>query len=171
VWVDADDNDVDDDEAGDGDEEMMIVDDRDHAEDGDGELPTLVPWRSELLAPRTPPVLSVDVHVCTPPADYKSEEPQTPVPYLYEWEATPTPYLEAAREREREGEQVGGKQKRWPPRRHVRHDAPSAFPESSSDSVSEYCIHPRLLARHDRSRSLPPLSLLYLSYLLCITQN
>jgi hypothetical protein len=42
----------------------------------------------------------------------EGEEPQTPVPYLYEWEATLVPYSEAVQEKEREGEQVGGKRKR-----------------------------------------------------------
>ncbi|KAJ7721088.1 hypothetical protein B0H14DRAFT_587594 [Mycena olivaceomarginata] len=67
AWVDADD------EGGDEDEEMTVVDDRDHAEDGDEELPTPVPWRSGLLAPHTPPTLSVNVHICAPPAYYESK--------------------------------------------------------------------------------------------------
>ncbi|KAJ7327466.1 hypothetical protein DFH08DRAFT_1084684 [Mycena albidolilacea] len=68
AWVDADDDDYDDDEGGGEDEEYQ-----DHAEDGDGELPTPVPWRSELLAPHTLPVLSVDGHVCAPPTYHESE--------------------------------------------------------------------------------------------------
>ncbi|KAJ7858513.1 hypothetical protein B0H14DRAFT_3447218 [Mycena olivaceomarginata] len=66
AWVDADDDDDKDDEGGDEDE-MTVVDDRDHAEDGAKELPAPVPWCSELLAPRTPPVLSVDVHAGASP--------------------------------------------------------------------------------------------------------
>ncbi|KAJ7833772.1 hypothetical protein B0H14DRAFT_3710253 [Mycena olivaceomarginata] len=86
----------DDDKGGDEDEEMTAVDDQDHAEDGDGELPTPVPWRSGLLVPQ----------------QGGGEEPQTPVLYSYEREAMPTPYSEAEQERKREGEQVGGKRKR-----------------------------------------------------------
>ncbi|KAJ7799402.1 hypothetical protein B0H14DRAFT_3886084 [Mycena olivaceomarginata] len=97
AWVDEDDND---DEEGDGEEddedgEMPIVDDRE--EEGDEELPTPVPWCSELLAPQRG----------------GGEEPQTPVPYSYEREATPAPYTrEEEREGGREGEQVGEKRKR-----------------------------------------------------------
>jgi hypothetical protein len=49
---------------------VTVVDDQDHAEDGDGELPTPVPWCSELLAR---PTLNVNVHICVPPAYYESE--------------------------------------------------------------------------------------------------
>ncbi|KAJ7843230.1 hypothetical protein B0H14DRAFT_3456336 [Mycena olivaceomarginata] len=117
AWVDADNDDNDDNEGGDEDEGMTVVDDRDHAQDGEEELPTPVPWRSE-LAPRTPPTLaSTSTSACRPRITRvrggggggEGEEPQTPVPHLYEWEATPAPYSEAEREREREGEQVGGK--------------------------------------------------------------
>ncbi|KAJ7327458.1 hypothetical protein DFH08DRAFT_1084681 [Mycena albidolilacea] len=77
------------------DEDVRVDEDEDkddsEEEDGDEELPTPVRWRFELLAPR------------------RGEEPQTPVPYSYEWEATPMPY---SREEEREGGQVGGKRKR-----------------------------------------------------------
>ncbi|KAJ7824286.1 hypothetical protein B0H14DRAFT_2823960 [Mycena olivaceomarginata] len=72
------------------------------------ELPTPVPWRSDLLAPRTPPALSLNVHVGAPPAYYESEGEGEERRRL---EATPTPYSREE-EREREGEQVGGKRKR-----------------------------------------------------------
>jgi hypothetical protein len=136
---------------------MTVVDSRDHVQDGNEELPTPVPWRSELLAPRTSPHSpSTFTSACRPRITRArgGEEPHTPV--SYEREATPTPYSEAEREREREGEQVGRDDHHVACYHHVRHDAPSAFPESSSVSVSEYCIRPRSLARHDRSRSLPP---------------
>jgi hypothetical protein len=83
VWVDEDEDDS---EEGEDDEdgEMTVVDGRECGGDEDSELPTPVPWRSDLLAPRTPPALSVDVHVGALPAYYESEgegeEPQTPVP-------------------------------------------------------------------------------------------
>jgi hypothetical protein len=113
-----DDNDNDD-EGGDEDEEMTVVDDRDHAEDGDEELPTPVSWRSGLLAPRTPPTLAINVHVCTPPAYYESEGRERRRsrrrPSCIHMNGRRCDTLlgsEAEREREREGEQVGGKQKR-----------------------------------------------------------
>jgi hypothetical protein len=115
VWVDED---KDDSEEGD-DREMMVVDNR---EWGGKELLMPLSWCSDLLAPRTPPALLVNVHIGVLRTYYESEgegeEPQTPVPGLYSREATPTPYMreererEGEREREREGEQVGGKRKR-----------------------------------------------------------
>ncbi|KAJ7798226.1 hypothetical protein B0H14DRAFT_38443 [Mycena olivaceomarginata] len=127
AWVDADDDDDDDDEGDDEDEGVTVVDDQDHAEDGDGELPTPVPWCSELLAR---PTLNVNVHICVPPAYYETGEGG------------------GRRAGGREAEAVGHHVACY---RHVRHAAPSAFPESSSVYVSEYCIHPRSLARHDCS--------------------
>jgi hypothetical protein len=115
AWVDEDEDDSEEgeDEGEDEDGEMTVIDDWKCR--GDEELPMPVPWRADLLAPRTPPALSVNVHVGAPPAYYESEgegeEPQTPVPGLYAREATPTPYSREE-EREREGEQVGGKRKR-----------------------------------------------------------
>jgi hypothetical protein len=96
---------------------MTVIDERDLGRDGEGdeEPPTPVPW-SDLLASRTPPALSIDVHVGVPPAYYESEgegeEPQTPVAGLYLREATPTQTPYSEREWEREGEQAGGKRKR-----------------------------------------------------------
>jgi hypothetical protein len=54
---------------------MTVVDERDLGRDGewDEEPPTPVPWWYDLLAPRTPPALSIDVHVGAPPAYYESE--------------------------------------------------------------------------------------------------
>jgi hypothetical protein len=62
AWVDTDDDDIDDDDEGrDEDEEMTVVDDRDE------ELPTPVPWPSELLPPRTPPhSASMSTSACRP---------------------------------------------------------------------------------------------------------
>ncbi|KAJ7662999.1 hypothetical protein B0H14DRAFT_3539955 [Mycena olivaceomarginata] len=98
------------DEGEDEDGEMTVVDNRECG--GDEELATPVPWRSDLLAPRTPPALSVNVHVGALPAYYKSEgegeELQTPVSGLYSREAE----REREGEGEREGEQVDGKRKR-----------------------------------------------------------
>ncbi|KAJ7327430.1 hypothetical protein DFH08DRAFT_1084672 [Mycena albidolilacea] len=117
AWVDEDEDGDDSEEGEDEDGEMTVIDDRNDREcGGDEELATPVPWRSDLLAPRTPPALSVNVHVGAPPAYYESEgereEPQTPVPGLYSRETTPTPYTRGEEERQREGEQVGGKRKR-----------------------------------------------------------
>ncbi|KAJ7796452.1 hypothetical protein B0H14DRAFT_3551069 [Mycena olivaceomarginata] len=89
VWVDADDDDNNDNEGGD---------------DGHGRPGPCGRWRRRaadactvaLRAARAPYAvyaLSVNVHVCAPPA-------------------TPAPYSEAGRERERKGEQVDGKRKR-----------------------------------------------------------
>ncbi|KAJ7721091.1 hypothetical protein B0H14DRAFT_3625080 [Mycena olivaceomarginata] len=88
AWVDEDDDDDG------GKREMTAVDERNLGRDGEGdeELLTLVPWWSDLLAPRTPPALRIDFHVSAPPAAYLRE-------------ATPTPYSQ------KEGEQAGGKRK------------------------------------------------------------
>ncbi|KAJ7824301.1 hypothetical protein B0H14DRAFT_3469430 [Mycena olivaceomarginata] len=169
AWVDED-EDGDDSEEGEDDEdgEMTVVDDWECG--GDEELPTPVPWRADLLAPRTPPALSVDVHVGAPPAYYESEgegeEPQTPVPGLYSREATPTPYSrEEEREREgegeREGEQVGGETEAVTSAslavvsRHVT-TSPRALCCVSSLSRNTVSTHPaRSLARHDPPTILP----------------
>ncbi|KAJ7740289.1 hypothetical protein B0H14DRAFT_2638116 [Mycena olivaceomarginata] len=96
ISVDGDAPEEGDEDADDEDEGMTVVDDRDHAEDGDEELPT----------PRQHPRRRA---ACVLREQGGGEEPQTPVPHSYEREATPPPYSEAEREREREGEQVGGK--------------------------------------------------------------
>ncbi|KAJ7810081.1 hypothetical protein B0H14DRAFT_1490606 [Mycena olivaceomarginata] len=160
---------------------MPVVDDRDRAEDGDEELPTPVPWRSELLAPRTLFALSVNVHVSALSAYHESEEgeePQMPVPELYgshEREVTPTPYTrwEEEREREREGEgkQLGGKRQAVTSRvvRHLLGISPATSRTAvcfllplSRNTVS---ILARSLARHDSSRSFS----LNFSFSLCVS--
>ncbi|KAJ7799400.1 hypothetical protein B0H14DRAFT_3787948, partial [Mycena olivaceomarginata] len=156
AWVDADndDNDNDDDEGGD---------------DGRGRLGPCTRWGRRAADARTVALRaactasSVNVHVCAPPAYYESEG---------EGEERRRPSrirMNGRRRRRPTWRRSGrgrGKESRWAGSRsgdhhvacyrHVHHDALSAFPESSSVSVSEYCIHPRSLARHDRSRSLPP---------------
>ncbi|KAJ7690567.1 hypothetical protein B0H14DRAFT_2652353 [Mycena olivaceomarginata] len=102
VWVDEDEDDL---EGDDGRRQPGVW--------GGAELPTPLSWHSDLLAPHTPPVLSVNVHVGAQRTYYKSEgegeEPQTPVPGLYSREAMPTPYTREEREREGgEGEEEGG---------------------------------------------------------------
>jgi hypothetical protein len=129
-----------------------------HAEDGDGELPTPVPWCSGLLAPRTPPTLSVNIHVCAPPTYYESKGEGRSCRHLSRIRMNGRRCRRPTRRRSRRGR---GKESRWAGSasddhhiacsRHVRHTVPSAFPESSSVYVSECCIHPCSLARHDCS--------------------
>jgi hypothetical protein len=155
VWVDTDNDDNNNNEGGDEDEEMTVVDSRDHAEDGDKELRH--PYRGTLSCLRLPP-LSVNVHVCALPAYYESEGRGRSRRHPSRI------HMHGRRHRHPTRRQSGrgrGKESRWAGSgsgghhvacyRHVRHNALSAFPESSPVSVSEYCIHPHSLACHDCS--------------------
>ncbi|KAJ7350947.1 hypothetical protein DFH08DRAFT_806919 [Mycena albidolilacea] len=149
AWVDKDkDSEEGEDEGEDQDGEMTVVEDQECG--GDKGLPTPVPWHSDLLAPHTPPALSVDVHVGAPPVYYESEregeELQTPVSGRYSREATPTPYTRGEEEWKKEGQQVGRKWKQWPP-----HFGSRVLP-AMSQTAGPRKLHQKVVQKFSRFR-------------------